>query len=425
MFGFYGAQTRFFYQYKNQPKIVGEYLFTINVWLFAILIPGVIIVSFFGENFYNTFGPDDISFSPYVPVITWTIFFHIINQLVISYWVARKAYLVTTILQIGLFFAVTSFAIYFVVFMEMGAEGKLKSMLFGEAVFFLFAYFFYAKQFIFRVKWEYLSFSLSFGIPIVFHLLSGVIHNSIDRAMLADMVTVAELGLYTLGYQVGMVMNIIVTAVNRAWSPNYFELMESQSTEKDFFVIKTYKLWLIIFSLICLTGILWGGDVLIFLVPENFHGAAIIFPFVMLGYFFNGLYTFATAPIFFYKRTAILPWLTGSAAVVNISLNLLFIPIFGIVGAALATTISMFFKAVVVYIASVKIHNHGFPIMKTIILSSAMAFSLLGPLYFNDMFLSQTIRVFSMISVLMLHVIFFKQEIINVIVRVVFILRKN
>jgi hypothetical protein len=95
------------------------------------------------------------------------------------------------------------------------------------------------------------------------------------------------------------------------------------------------------------------------------------------------------------------------------------------VGAALATTISMFFKAVVVYIASVKIHNHGFPIMKTIILSSAMAFSLLGPLYFNDMFLSQTIRVFSMISVLMLHVIFFKQEIINVIVRVVFILRKN
>jgi O-antigen/teichoic acid export membrane protein len=425
MFGFYGAQTRFFYQYKNQPKIVGEYLFTINVWLFVILIPGVLLVVFFGEGLYNLFGSDEIPFHPYVPIISWTIFFQIMNQLVISYWVARKAYLKTTILQMGLFFLVTGFAVYFVVFMEMGAEGKLKSMLFGQAVFFLFSYFFYAKQFIFKIKWEYLAFSLSFGIPIVFHLLSGVIHNSIDRAMLADMVTVAELGLYTLGYQVGMVMNIVVVSVSKAWSPNYFELMESQSTEKDYHVCRTYNLWVIVMASICLAGILWGGDVLNLMTPEKFHGASIVIPFVMLGYFFNGLYTFAGMPIFFFKKTAIFPWLTGAAAAVNIGLNMFLIPIFGIVGAALATTLSMCFKAVVVYLANLKIHNHGLPVKKTIIISIAMACSFVGPLYIEDVFFSQAIRVVSMIVVMLLLVVFFKPDVLILFNRTMRLLNKN
>jgi O-antigen/teichoic acid export membrane protein len=154
MFGFYGAQTRFFYQHKNEPRIVGEYLFTINVWLLAVLIPGILLIVFFGEHLYALIGPDDIPFHPYVPIMAWTIFFQVMSQLVISYWVARKEYLKTTLLQLALFFLVTGFAIYLVVFLEMGAEGKIRAMLYGQIAFFAFAYWSYAKQFVFKLRWQ-------------------------------------------------------------------------------------------------------------------------------------------------------------------------------------------------------------------------------------------------------------------------------
>lgn len=402
MFGFYGAQTRFFYQHKNESEVIGEYLFTINLWLFAVLLPGVLLVIFFGENVYKLFGPDDVPFYPYVPLIAWTIFFQVMNQLVISFWVARKAYLKTTLLQLCLFFLITGFAVYLVVFREMGAEGKIKSVLYGQMVFFFLAYFPYAKQFIFKIRWQYLAFSLSYGLPIVIHLLSGVMHSSIDRAILADMVPVAELGLYTLGYQVGTAMSIVTTSVNRAWQPSYYDIMGSSDPKKDHHIRRTFNLWLILMSVICTTGILWGGDILELITPEQFHGATVVVPYVMLGYFFYGLYYFAVSPIFFYNKTIWLPWFTVAAAAVNIGLNFLFIPYLGITGAALATTISMVFQAGVVYIFGRKLHNHGFNLIATAVIILPMLIALIGPLYINDKIISQGVRFASLLLLIAL-----------------------
>jgi O-antigen/teichoic acid export membrane protein len=260
---------------------------------------------------------------------------------------------------------------------------------------------------------KYLAFSLSFGVPIVIHLLSGVMHSSIDRAILADMVSVAELGLYTLGYQVGMVMAIVTTSVNKAWQPSYYEVMESNDPKKDHHIRRTYNLWLIVMSLICTLGILWGGDILKLITPQNFHGASVVIPYVLLGYFFHGLYYFAVSPIFFHKRTILLPIFTGAAAaLVNIGLNFLLIPYLGITGAALATTISMFFQALVVYIVGRRLHNHGFNLLATGIVSLAMLTAFIGPLYVDDFVQSQAARVTSATILLAIIYTFFKHDII-------------
>lgn len=120
------------------------------------------------------------------------------------------------------------------------------------------------------------------------------------------------------------------------------------------------------------------------IAPAQFHGATVVIPYVMLGYFFHGLYYFAVSPIFFYKKTMWLPWFTGAAAAVNIGLNFLFIPHLRIIGAALATTISMFFQSVIVYVVGRKIHNHGFNLMVTGMISLSMVFALIGFILVKD-----------------------------------------
>jgi O-antigen/teichoic acid export membrane protein len=93
-----------------------------------------------------------------------------------------------------------------------------------------------------------------------------------------------------------------------------------------------------------------------------------IVPIILFSYVFEGVYYFMSKPIFFYKKTKVLPFTTGSAALVNIVLNLIFIPTWGIMGAAYATAISSVFMAVVVYLVGRRLFDPSYDLGKILLL---------------------------------------------------------
>ena len=283
MFGFYGAQTRFYYESMDDHDKIREFLFSINAYLFAVLIPLCTILTLWGAHIYVFFNVKDIPFYPFFPLIIWTSFFQILNQLVISYYLAKKEYKKCAVLQAFQFALVVCFILVFVVYLKQGALGQLKGILFGQALFFVVFYLPYTRNFkcCFRVK--YLKYALAFGLPIVFHLLAGALHNSIDRVILAKFVSLEKLGIYTLGYQVGMVMSVVVTSVNRAWQPNYFELMSTNRNDQAFENRRMFAYWLIGIGSICLIGMLWAKEILLILTPREYHLAAGVIPIIILG----------------------------------------------------------------------------------------------------------------------------------------------
>lgn len=131
-----------------------------------------------------------------------------------------------------------------------------------------------------------------------------------------------------------------------------------------------------------------------------------------------GKYFFAVSPIFFHKKTTLLPWFAGGAAAVNIGLNFLLIPRLGITGAALATTISMLFHAVVVYLVGKKIHDHGFNLRATAVISLVMTLSFVGPLYVKEMLTSQVLRTVFFLLLLMVGYAFFKKDLKNILLSI-------
>jgi len=64
--------------------------------------------------------------------------------------------------------------------------------------------------------------------------------------------------------------------------------------------------------------------------------------------------------------------LTGAAALLNIALNFLFIPRFGIYGAAYATLISFCFQSVFVYFMGRKLYNPQFELAKILIVMTLL-----------------------------------------------------
>lgn len=380
MLGFYGAQTRFYYEFKGQAQKFGEFLFSINVFLFFILIILCCTLTQFGEHLYSFFKVKSISFYPYLPIIVWTAFFQIMSQMIISYYLAARQYKVCALLQFVQFFLIVGLVLFFVVFLKQGALGKVKGHLAGQAIFFTLFYISYAKKFIFRFDIAYVKYALAFGLPIAFHLMAGAMHDSIDRVFLEKYVSMDQLGIYSLGYQIAMVMSVIVASVNKAWQPNYFDLMSSDAHDKAYENRRMFALWMIGIGTTCLVGMLWANEFLILLTPKYYHAAAGVVPIIIMGYFFQGMYFFAVSPLFHYKKTKKLPFLTLSSVLVNIFLNLFFVPVFGIYGAAYATLFSFAFQVILVYMISRKMFDPAFEKVKIVVSVSALLLPLLSGL---------------------------------------------
>ena len=65
------------------------------------------------------------------------------------------------------------------------------------------------------------------------------------------------------------------------------------------------------------------------------------------GYFFFALYMVVSTPIFYSRKTGWAPIISGAAAMLNVVVNLVLIPRFGMLGAAWATLVAYLFMALV------------------------------------------------------------------------------
>lgn len=366
MLGFASAQTRYYYEYSDKQQ-KGEFLFSINIFLICILFIVCFSLTVWGKSVYLRLSIKEIPFHPYLPIAIWAIFFQIINQMIISFYLADKQFEKCALLRIVEFLMTTAMVILFVVGLKQGAIGMFKGFLFGNMLFTFLFYWGYAGHFKLHFSHIYIKAALSFGVPIVLYLLAGNIFEFIDRVILEKYVTIEDLGIYTLGCQLGMIMNVLVVSMNQAWKPNYYDLMTSKTHKRAFEMRRAFSVWLFVVGAICITGMLWAKEIVFLITPPKYHFAAGIVPFIIFAYMLKGAYFFLSTPILFFKKTKVMPVLAGISAALNIALNLLFIPRFGIYGAAYATVISFACQIIITYIYSNKLFDSKYELIKILI----------------------------------------------------------
>ncbi len=361
-FGFHGAQTRYYYEHRDEKETVGKFMFTINsttiVAFLVLILPLLLVGSLRGW----TIGSENIPFYPYVTVTLLAVLLSVLNNNVTSSLRMKQNFLGATLVHVLTFLLTTSATIFLVVYLKQGALGRIAGNALGLAIIFLPCYIFlYARHFKPQFSKEALKYAVGFGFPIVIHLLMGTIHNSIDRLMLEHYLPISELGIYTLGVSVATVLQMFITAFNQAYQPSYYELMELGGESKGVHIVKTFKFWLIMLTLATCIGIVIGGPFLTIFAGEQFQDVSLIFPYLLLSVYAGSFYYFFSSPIFFYKKTHLLPLITGSSAVINIVMNLLLIPRYGINGAAIATSVSHIWISAISYLVGNRLFRVKWP----------------------------------------------------------------
>lgn len=248
-------------------------------------------------------------------------------------------------------------SVIFVVLLGLGWMGRIYGQLVAYAIFAVFAFII-----LIRNKWmkftfnkQYIRHALRFGVPLIPHDLSSTIISMTDRFFITNMVGVAATGIYTVGDQIGSIINLLAFSFNNAYIPWIYErLKKNEYTTKLKIVKFTYLYFIGIFALAFILGLI-APMFLDFFIGESFNESSIYVIWVALGYAFNGMYLMVVNYVFYAQKNSILAMVTFFTAIINIILNYFFIKTFGAVGAAQATTVVYAIKFMLVWVLSARI----------------------------------------------------------------------
>jgi O-antigen/teichoic acid export membrane protein len=177
-----------------------------------------------------------------------------------------------------------------------------------------------------------------FGVPLVPAALALIAVNFSDRFFLVHLASLDEVGLYEIGVRIASAMVLLLTAFRMAWPAFAYSIEDDAEAKRTYAFVLTYLV--VVASWLALAlGLLAPWLVRLLTQPEFYEGERVVAPLAFGGMAYAAYIVMAIG-VGRAKRTQFNWVITGFAAVVNVALNLILIPPYGIMGAAVATVAS-------------------------------------------------------------------------------------
>jgi O-antigen/teichoic acid export membrane protein len=188
-----------------------------------------------------------------------------------------------------------------------------------------------------------------FGLPLVPSALALWVTNFSDRFFLVKLADAHEVGLYSIGVRIASAVVLLLTAFRTAWPAFAYSIEDDAEARRTYGFVLTYLIAVV--SWLSLTlGLLAPWIVRLLTTPSFYDGERVVAPLAFAGAAQAG-YVVVAIGIGRVRRTQFNWVVTGAAAALNVVLNLILIPPYGMMGAAIATVAaySLMFLLMAVY----------------------------------------------------------------------------
>lgn len=274
------------------------------------------------------------------------------------------------------------------------------SVLYGLICFFMISK--ESKKFFNKKIWKY---SLKLDLPLIPHYISLVLLSCSDRIMIGMLVNKEATALYSISYNVSMIMNIVITAINSSLIPWIYHQMKDKKynnlNQKLNFII-------ILVSIMSIVPMILGPEVVAVLGGKNYMDATTLIPIIASSIFMIYLYSIFIVIEMYYEKSMYITIGTVTAASINIILNYFCIKKFGYEAAAYTTLFSYAFLSFFHFIMMKKTLkenkvNHTIFNLKLLIVLSTfiLTFSLLIKVLYNYLIIRYSLLIVIMILLIM------------------------
>ena len=248
-----------------------------------------------------------------------------------------KLYMIGNLINI---FCVTVCSAVFLVIMHMGVYGYFLAHVIANMIT---ASFIVICGDVFKKRWFIADrrtfFKMTkYSIVLAPTMLMWWIMNSMDKVMIASMISDSANGIYAVSYKIPSILTAIAAIFNQAW------VFSAVSSRYDADRAKyTNAIFSKLFNIICMAAVIiaiFSREIVFILTTPEYYEAWKYTPILLLGFVFTTVSTFVSTSYNVHKDSKGLLLSGVAGAVVNLFLNFILIPLIGIYGAAIATTIS-------------------------------------------------------------------------------------
>ncbi|MBN2089690.1 oligosaccharide flippase family protein [candidate division KSB1 bacterium] len=249
------------------------------------------------------------------------------------------------------------FAVLFLVYWGHRLKGLYEGLILGEGliVFFLLIYIiFQYRTALFQFSYADLKMSARYGIPLIGQNISHFINSVGDRYVIQFFLGEAAVALYSFGYNLASyVQNLFVDTLDAALVPITMNISARQGkAETEKFISQYFSIYIMIAFPVILGLIAITHDITVVIATQEYLAATHLVAWVIIGVMIAGAFFPTTVGLHIQKKTGLIAKLMLYTALLNMILNVIFVPIWGINGAAVATLISCFFQVVIGFIKS-------------------------------------------------------------------------
>lgn len=204
---------------------------------------------------------------------------------------------------------------------------------------------FKGRQFFNLKLWK---FAILFNLPLIPHYLSLIILGTSDKIMIERLQGSEYAALYSIPYSIASLVSILSSAINSSLVPFTYKKLKSGNYSG---IDRYTNLVLVLFTVVSFFIMMFGPEVIYIMGGKDYMEAKYVIPPVAASTFFMFLYPIFGNVEFYYEKRFLTMYSSVIAALINIGLNFIFIPIYGYIAAAFTTILCYILLAVFHYVA--------------------------------------------------------------------------
>lgn len=312
-------------------------------------LTSTLTVIFFGcaylcKNFLGLF--DDVSYFMIV-----AMFLQMIFTPSFSVWSANERfnfrYKKVVIFTSGYAILNPLLSIALIYFTKCGSDARIAGMVITQILVGGYFYIYllkHGKCFFDKNFWK---FSVLFCLPLIPHYLSETILQQADRLMIASYIGKSEAAIYAVAYTISMMVMYVGNAINQSFMPYLFQSIKSNKVDQ---IKPIQKGLLLIVFFTCIIAMAFAPEILKIFATSDYSEAIKAIPPIAISTLFIFTYNHFCYVEMYFEKNIFIMIASIIAALLNVILNAIFIPVFGFIAAGYTTLASYIVLCILHYV---------------------------------------------------------------------------
>lgn len=337
--GLVNAVLRFLTAEKDYNKVNGDFLSVLAVVCISGISLSIVLFLFsdlLAEYIFNNIGS-----SFYIKLASVLVFFNTVSGLALAFFrlqirigLIASLNLASNIFNVGL--------VVVALLLGYSLTGVIVATIISAGLFLVLELLIILMQTgLYLPRFSNIKSYLRWSLPLTPNFAIMWIIVASDRYIVSYFMGTAATGIYSAAYSLSSQITFILPPIALVLFPSIIKSYdEGRINETRTYLKYSLKYFMMITIPFAFGMTILAKPLLSILTQPAFVVGATIIPFITFGNILFGLDAICVCILFIAHRTHLRFWLLGLAASLNIILNLILIPLFGIVGAAIATCIA-------------------------------------------------------------------------------------